>query len=148
MAEEFLFSLIRKHNKGSMGLQVILEDLKREAGVNNFPVIVPTLYNALKEAYPFMENERALQIRIEEIEKENQRLREIIDQHENIMDTYNSYQLQKSKLKSGMKIAYKEDVTIEKIKEAYNRLGRYELVANELGVSRTTIYRRLNPGNK
>ncbi|NLK76088.1 MAG: hypothetical protein GX288_12505 [Clostridiales bacterium] len=148
MAEDFLFDLIRKHNKGSMGLKVILEDLKREAGVNNFPDIVPALYNALKEAYPFMENEKALQIRIEELEKENQRLKETIDQHETIMNTYNSYQLQKSKLKSGVKIAYKEDVTIDKIKEAYNRLGSYELVANELGVSRTTIYRRLNPGNK
>ena len=50
---------------------------------------------------------------------------------------------QREKVKNGLKIAYKADVSIEKCVELYTKYQNTNEVADELGVSHMTVRRRL-----
>lgn len=145
MADKMVLELINKHRGDEIGQEHLLRVYK-EIGIElNMGVFAPIyLYGALKDACEFIKINRQLQEKIKQLEKENISLRKIVLQDEEIMATYNAYLLQKSKVKVGAKIAYKEDITNERIAEAYSRLKNYDKVAKELGVSRTTIWRRIN----
>lgn len=51
--------------------------------------------------------------------------------------------MQQVKLKTGKKIAYKEQASIEKVNKLKKAGLSYDEIADKLGVSRSTVYRRL-----
>lgn len=80
---------------------------------------------------------------VTELIKENKRLQEEKQHLETIIGHYNKHYLQRARLKSGAKIAYKKSITIEKILELKKNGLTLEEIAKALGVCRTTIWRRL-----
>ncbi|MHB8129523.1 MAG: HTH domain-containing protein [Mobilitalea sp.] len=62
---------------------------------------------------------------------------------EKVISTYNGNMLQRAKVKNGMKIAFKKEVSIEKVQELRNQGLSYEQIAEKLNVSRATIGNRI-----
>ena len=62
---------------------------------------------------------------------------------EKIISTYNGNMLQRVKVENGMKIAFKKEVSIEKVQELRNQGLSYEQMAEKLNVSRATIGNRI-----
>ncbi|MDN5300937.1 MAG: hypothetical protein PWQ60_451 [Thermoanaerobacteraceae bacterium] len=78
----------------------------------------------------------------------NKRLQEEKQHLETVISHYNRNYLQRARLKAGVKIAYKKNVTIEKILELKKKGLTLDEIANTLGVCKTTIWRRLKEFQK
>jgi response regulator of citrate/malate metabolism len=78
----------------------------------------------------------------------NKRLQEEKQHLETVISHYNRNYLQRARLKAGVKIAYKKNVTIEKILELKKKGLTLDEIANTLGVCKTTIWRRLKEFEK
>lgn len=78
-----------------------------------------------------------------ELKSENGKLRQKVESMDSLIETYNKCYLQQAKLKTGEKIAYKEQASIEEVNKL-KKLGlSYDEIADKLGVSRSTVYRRI-----
>lgn len=78
-----------------------------------------------------------------ELKAENENLSQKVSDLENLIETYNKCYLQQTKLKTGEKIAYKEQASIKEVKKLKKAGLSYDEIADKLGVSRSTIYRRI-----
>ncbi|GAQ24135.1 helix-turn-helix domain-containing protein [Tepidanaerobacter syntrophicus] len=82
------------------------------------------------------------------LREEKQRLEAEKKHLEEVISHYNRNYLQRARLKAGIKIAYKKNVTIEKILELKKKGLTLDEIANTLGVCKTTIWRRLKEFQK
>lgn len=80
---------------------------------------------------------------IQQLKDENEALKKMACEHEKIISTYNGSYLQRTKVKNGIKIAKKDNVTKEAIQQLKGQNLTIEQIAEKLGCSRTTVWRRL-----
>ena len=80
---------------------------------------------------------------LQQLEKEIETLKKEVQAQKEIISTYNGSYLQRTKLKNGMKIAKKNDITKEAIQRLKGEGLSVEKIAEKLGCSRTTVWRRL-----
>ena len=80
---------------------------------------------------------------IQQLKGENEALKKMVDEQEKIISTYNGSYLQRTKVINGMKIAKKGNVTKEAIQQLKGKNLTIEQIAEKLGCSRTTVWRRL-----
>jgi len=76
----------------------------------------------------------------------NNELLDKVKSMESLIGTYNKCYVQQAKLKTGEKIAYKEQASWEEVNKLKMAGLTNDQIANKLGVSRSTIWRRLKEG--
>lgn len=81
---------------------------------------------------------------IRQLKDEVETLKREMNKQSEIISTYNGSYLQRTKVKSGVKIAKKNTVTKEAIQQLKGQNLTINQIANKLGCSRTTVWRRLN----
>ena len=79
---------------------------------------------------------KSLQDELDKIKRENKELKKLIS-------TYNKNLLQRARVQNGQKIARKDNVEVDKIKELLASGLSQDEVAEKLQCSRSTIWRRL-----
>ncbi|MGH4117927.1 helix-turn-helix transcriptional regulator [Clostridium sp.] len=79
----------------------------------------------------------------DELKADNEGLAEKLKLTESLIDTYNKCYVQQAKLKTGVKIAYKEKASKEEVYKLKMAGLSYEQIKKRLGVSESTIRRRL-----
>jgi len=79
-----------------------------------------------------------------DLEKENKILRQKVDELEKIISTYNQHYVQRTKAKAGVKIAAKPLEVREKAKKLREEGKTQMQIAEECGVSRSTVVRWLS----
>lgn len=73
----------------------------------------------------------------------NNELSEKIRSLEGLISTYNKCYVQQAKMKNGKKIAYKDQASVEEVVKLKNEGLTNDEIAEKLGVSKSTVYRRL-----
>lgn len=81
---------------------------------------------------------------IRQLKDEVETLKKEVKKQGEIISTYNGSYLQRAKVKSGVKIAKKNNITKEAILQLKGQNLTLNQIANKLGCSRTTVWRRLN----
>lgn len=79
----------------------------------------------------------------EELQAENEALTKKVKSMESLMKKYNKCYVQQAKLKMGEKIAYKEQASVKEVNKLRKAGLSYDEIADKLGVSRSTVYRRI-----
>lgn len=74
---------------------------------------------------------------------ENRQLKEKIDSYEKLIGTYNKNYLQRVRVKTGEKIAYKNEANKDKILELIKQGLSKKDIAEQLNISKSTLWRRL-----
>lgn len=91
----------------------------------------------------YMQQYEEIKVENDKLVALNNELAKKVKSLEHIIDTYNKCYLQQTKLKTGKKIAYKEQISAEEVRKLKKEGLSTEQMAEKLGVSKSTIWRRL-----
>lgn len=117
-----------------------LEMMKRITGETHFLNYIGFLLNVVN----LIENDKEMLMEktTSELIEENKKLVEKVKNFESLIATYNGSYIQRIKLKNGKKIAYKENVTAEEIIKLKKAGLSDKEIAERIGASQSTIWRR------